>query len=101
MKTETLALILLTHSSLAVAAVDEEQSARGACMLFTKQMLHDPGSATFEPASYASKDKNGVWTVQRHLRARNGYNAIRKMVVECNMKLVDSQWKLLKIQQIQ
>lgn len=101
MRKNNFALILFAIASTAQAAVDEEQSARGACMLFAKQVLHDPGSAQFESAAYAKKSKKGVWTVQRHLRARNGYNALRSMVIECKMQLIEDQWKLIDIKQVQ
>lgn len=70
-------------------------------MLFIKQALHDPDSAEFESAAYSKMNKNGTWTVQRHLRARNVYNALRKEVIECRMSLISGNWKLLSIKQIE
>jgi RNA polymerase subunit RPABC4/transcription elongation factor Spt4 len=58
---------------------------RGACMLFIKRQLHDPGSADFEDATLTVKDGD-VWTVRRAVRAKNAFGALRLQQFECKIR---------------
>ncbi len=54
--------------------------ARMACREFVKKSLNDPDSAEFDDVdTYPSEDHNdGTFSVQVYLRARNGFNAMRR-----------------------
>lgn len=78
----------------------EENGARGACMLFIKQQLHDPSSADFETSAFTEKKKDGSWTVQRHLRAKNKLGALVLGVYECRVRLSGENWSLLSLKEI-
>jgi len=82
---------------------DPESSARGACMLFIKQVLNDPSSAEFGHSSEAVvyQEKNGVWVVQRRLRAKNAFNALVLTTYECRMTLADGNWSALSIKPVE
>ncbi len=77
-------------------------TARFACELFVKKSLDDPGSAEFEDSDtfWAERGKNGVFHVQVKVRARNGFNALRNITVDCLTALKDDNFVPLKIEQL-
>lgn len=75
-------------------------SAKGACMLAIKQMLHDSGSAEFPPGATAHKSDGEIWIVRRTVRAKNAFGAYRLAEFECQMLKVESGWLPLEIKQI-
>ncbi len=83
-------------------AADSRQSASGACMGFIKQVLHDPDSAEFSHSSgaYVNEDSPGNWTVQREVRAKNAYNAMRLSTFECKMTLNGETWHASSVKEI-
>lgn len=85
----------------ATAPVDNTIAARGACMLFIKQSLHDPDSAQFDSSDTAYVSSVGnVWTVQRGVRAKNAFNATRRAVYECKMREEGENWVPLSVRQL-
>ena len=77
-------------------------NARIACQMFVKKTLHDPGSAEFDDyrTYYAERLKNNVYHVQVQARAKNGFNALRHITVDCTTQLSNGQWAALHIKQI-
>lgn len=82
---------------------DDFASARGACMLFIKQILHDPSSAEFGHSSDAlvNREQDGTWTVVRSVRSKNAFNAMRLSNFECHLKLNGDNWSALSVKEIQ
>lgn len=62
-----------------------DMAVRGACMLAIQKTLHDPSSAQFDPSSFVERIDANRWRVQRHLRATNGFGALRYTVIECQV----------------
>lgn len=63
------------------------QEASGACMLFIKQLLHDPGTAEFGHSQEATVIlKGNRATVIRRVRAVNAYGAKRLGEFKCVME---------------
>jgi hypothetical protein len=62
--------------------VSQTDAARGACMLFIKGQLHDPGSAEFQDATMTNRD-GALWTVHRAVRAKNALGAYQLQNFEC------------------
>lgn len=65
-----------------------------------KQSLHDPGSAKFDPSPmyFRKKEKNGTYIVQVTLQAKNGFNALQKMTIKCQIKKNnDGGWTILEL----
>lgn len=63
------------------------QSASGGCMLFIKQLLHDPDSAEFGPSQEAGVSLKGNRAVViRSVRAANGFGAKRLDEFICFME---------------
>lgn len=83
-------------------AADARQSASGACMGFIKQVLHDPDSAEFghSSAAYVNEDTPGNWTVQREVRGKNAFNAMRLSTFECKMTLNGETWHASSVKEI-
>ena len=77
-------------------------TAQYACKQFVSQQLHDPDSAEFEPtANYPAKIDGGIYKIQVSVRARNGFNAIRRAVFDCEiMPMQQDRWLPVKIKQI-
>lgn len=91
-----------SSSTTSSSAYDSRQSASGACMSFIKQMLHDPDSAEFGHSSeaYVNEEKPGIWKVQREVRAKNAFNAMRLSTFECNMQLNNNAWNAISVTEI-
>jgi len=79
----------------------EHDYARTACKEFVRETLHDAASASFEPTSGYSwkKSKDGTYLVQVTLRARNGFNAVRHIVVDCRTKQERLIWLPLSLKE--
>lgn len=87
--------------SPSTAAEDINATARGLCMMWIKEQLHDPASAEFEHSSSTLIAKNGdVWTVVRPLRAKNGFNAMRSTSFVCTMKKSGTSFDKIKVTEI-
>lgn len=80
---------------------DPSESARGACMLFIKQTLHDPDSADFGVSSDSEvTHRDNIWIVRRQVRGKNAFNAKRLAVFECKMREEGMNWVPLSVRQI-
>ena len=68
--------------------MSDDELAPFMCQELVKRTLHDPDSAEFDPSYdyYREKSKDGVYLVQVTLRAKNGFNALRQMVVNCKLR---------------
>lgn len=78
----------LLFSALALAEDISRQTATGSCMLFIKQGLHDPDSATFGHSNEAGVFLKGNRAmVIRSVRAKNAFNALRLTEFMCLMEL--------------
>lgn len=88
----------------AVAKAKEEKlnGPRYACVEFVRKSLHDPDSAEFDDtlSNWAEEEIDGVFHVQVNVKAKNGLNAYRKIVVNCRTKMVNSKWIALRIEQL-
>ena len=84
------------------AQVDMRQSATGACMLFIKQSLHDPDSAEFGSSKDAVVEQvdETTWKVQRSVRAKNAFNALRLSNFECKMKSEGDTWQPIDVKEL-
>jgi hypothetical protein len=100
--------ILIPESSVPPApppsAADiEEADAAVRCRAAVDQSLHDPDSAKFDPSPmyFRQKEKDGAYNVQVTLQARNGFNALRKMVVKCRVKKSsEGNWTILELKEL-
>lgn len=80
---------------------DSHASAKGACMLFIKQRLHDPDSSKFESSDRAAAHKDGdTWIVTRAVFAKNAFNATRKAQFICRMRLDAGTWQPISITEL-
>ena len=91
-----------SNSSKGSASIDMRQSASGACMQFIKQVLNDPDSAEFSNSSESvvSETAPNQWTVQREVRAKNAFNAIRLSNFECKMTFDGTTWRASSVNEI-
>lgn len=72
--------------------------ARIACKEFVTKTLHDAESAEFDDVRYwAEEEKDGVFNVQVKLKAKNGFNALRKIIVDCKVQQTKDKWIALQI----
>ena len=75
--------------------------AQFACEMFVKKTLHDPDSAEFESFhSFPADGSDGLYHVQVHLRAKNGFNALRQTVVDCKVVKKGSDWIAVHLKEI-
>lgn len=85
-------------------ADDSIAGARGACRSAIMLTLNDPGSAEFvglSTDSYAVKQADDTWLVQRQVRAKNAFGAYRLAIFECVVKANgDGTWRGLSVKQI-
>lgn len=85
------------ESPPASPVVSQTDAARGACMLFIKRQLHDPGSAEFQESTHTSRDGD-TWTVHRAVRAKNALGAMRLQEYECQIRQTGDQLSLISLQ---
>jgi hypothetical protein len=76
------------------------------CVSTVKTRLHDPSSAELPNALsvydypnkfYVGQRKKGIVTVQFEMRAKNAYNALRRLTAECQWKRDKDGYKLIKM----
>lgn len=86
----------IEHQETTPSAVSQTDAARGACLLFIKRKLHDPGSAEFQDATVTVRDGD-IWTVQRAVRAKNALGAYQLQNFECRIRQRDDKLDLVSI----
>ena len=78
------------------AKADSEQlsSARYACREFVKRSLNDPDAAQFDDTSGYFTEKQTVdkFRVEVTVRAKNGFNALRHITVNCVTQQTGGKW---------
>lgn len=75
--------------------------AQYACKTFVKKTLHDPDSAQFENhKSYPASVTDGVYRVMVQVRAKNGFNAMRNITMDCKTAHKDGNWIALNLKQL-
>lgn len=69
-------------------------AAWSACRRAAMHSLHDPDSAEMDPVPPYVVKRTGAnaATAQVGLRARNGFNALRHLTVECSVAKVGGHW---------
>jgi RNA polymerase subunit RPABC4/transcription elongation factor Spt4 len=83
------------------APFDPVNAALGLCRMHIKAQLHDPDSAEFEESKTTQIQKEGdIWTVQRAVRAKNAFNATRRAEFECQYRLTNENFTLVKVSQV-
>jgi hypothetical protein len=76
--------------------------AKFACKMFVKKILHDPDSAEFDNhKSFPASFSDGLYQVQVNLRAKNGFNALRQMIVNCKAVHKDGNWVAVSLKELQ
>jgi hypothetical protein len=81
-------------------SADNEWRAVQTCQVAIRLTVQDPNSLEFPDGitrAYRKLGKNGIYTVQVHIRARNGFNALRTSTIECK---VGPDARLLSIREI-
>lgn len=94
----------LKAEARAVELAEKEMSgAKYACHEFVLSSLHDPKSAELEKGYRhpIEKLKDGSYRVQVSGQARNGFNAMRMISVNCTTRLAGDRWVALKLQQLE
>ena len=86
----------------AQALEDLKLSARGACRIALENSLNDPGSAEWEPGYTWLVVVTGpdLVHVEPVLRAKNGFGALMKIRVMCDARLIDEQWHIERLEQV-
>jgi hypothetical protein len=90
----------------AVAAMEAEvatlDQARFVCVDFVKRTLRDPDSAEFRDYHryFAVEQHPRQFDVQVRLRARNGFNALRMVTVDCVTRSSGDNWRAVSLRQI-
>ncbi len=80
----------------------EADGARYACKDFVKRSLNDPDAAQFDDASdyYIERQSGGRFLVQVKMRAKNGFNALRHIAVNCVTRRSGENWVAISVKQI-
>lgn len=80
----------------------EENDARYACKELVKRTLNDPDAAQFDDASayYIERQAGGKILVQVTVRAKNGFNALRHIAVNCVTRQSGGKWFPVSVKQI-
>lgn len=91
-----------TSTQMPVEPAFSAASANGACRSYIEQTLHDPDSADFATTSesYVNRGADGVWVVQRKVRAANAFGAKRLSIFECRMKEAGDSFMLISVKQL-
>ncbi|HEY3658239.1 MAG TPA: hypothetical protein VGL34_24990 [Steroidobacteraceae bacterium] len=76
------------------AATEKRSSAQYACKEFVKRSLNDPDAAQFDDASAYFTEKQAVdkFRVEVTVRAKNGFNALRHITVNCVTQQTGGKW---------
>jgi|GEM_PF-6988725 len=92
----------LKEKELQAAEESEKASAKYACYEMVMNQMHDRESADLERFTkyYIEKTKNKSYMVQVTGRAKNGFGAMRKIVVNCTVKKDGPNWRAINIKQI-
>lgn len=77
-------------------------TARYVCREFVKERLNDPKSAEFDQtSSFPTSVENNTYTVLVSGRARNGFNALRRVTFECEVLYMEKDgWIPVSIKQM-
>ncbi len=78
-------------------------TAQSVCQEFVVKTLDDPRSAEFEDFRTfpAAEEKGDTFHVQVKLRARNGFNALRRVVIDCRTKRdMQGNWIALRLKEL-
>lgn len=80
----------------------EIKGARGACLVQTKESLHDPYSAEFGKTRdwFVEVNKDGTILVQPKFRAKNAFGAYRQATYNCLVKPVPAGYLVISLEQI-
>ncbi|MEO7208123.1 MAG: hypothetical protein ABI145_15390 [Steroidobacteraceae bacterium] len=81
---------------------EDLSSARYACKEFVKRTLNDPDAAQFdETSTYDSKREGGdLFHVQVKVRAKNGFNALRYITVDCKTIHANDKWLPVSVKEL-
>lgn len=84
------------------AEVEEASNARYACQEFVKRSLNDPDAAQFDPASgyFIQRQAPGKYRVEVTVRAKNGFNALRHIAVNCVTQKSGDNWLPVFVKEI-
>lgn len=106
-KAEAARLASLTPAEIAAEQAKKELdgelfSAQNTCKRLVERNLHDPKTAEFEdPWTYwAEKNESGIYHVQVKVKAKNGFNATRKYIMDCKIRHVEGSWKLVELKEL-
>lgn len=82
--------------------VEEANTARYACQEFVKRSLNDPDAAQFDPASgyFIQRQAPGKYRVEVTVRAKNGFNALRHIAVNCITQKSGENWTPIFVKEI-
>lgn len=80
----------------------EASSARYACKEFVKRSLNDPDAAQFDSAGeyFTQKQGDGKYRVEVTVRAKNGFNALRHIAVNCVTQKSGERWLPVSVKEI-
>jgi len=84
------------------AATEQRSSAQYACKEFVKRTLNDPDAAQFDDAStyFTEKQAADKFRVEVTVRAKNGFNALRHITVNCVTQQSNGKWVPLFVKEI-
>lgn len=92
------------RASEAKAKADSDQlsSARYACKEFVKRSLNDPDAAQFDDARtyFTEKQTADKFRVEVSVRAKNGFNALRHITVNCVTQQTGGNWVAVFVKEI-
>jgi hypothetical protein len=76
-----------------------DASAREFCRLVLRDVLNNPASAEWvdQPSWPATEVEPGRWLVRVTLRATNAFNALVLGSYECEARLADGNWTLIRL----
>ena len=85
--------------------LDELSSAQSVCEDFVMKSVHDPSDAKMEdfrtyPVTPGKGKGAGEFEVQVSGRARNGFNAMRQLVVNCRVRHEKTGWRLVALKEL-
>lgn len=95
------AMILLGAHAHA-AETNLELNARFACRQFIARHLHDPDSADFSQWTTAAvtRGEHGIFKVVMRIRAKNAFNALRIVRMQCILLRESGGWRGVSVRQL-
>lgn len=96
----------IAKDNIAKAMAKDYQKLAGRCVEAIKSQLHDPKGAELPDAYsypdypekfYVGQQEKGVIIVQFDMRARNAFNALRRTTAECQWRIDNNGYKLIKV----